>query len=43
MQTDGILHLPDYSGDLGERNFLLGDFGGSRDSLAEKGVQFYID
>ena len=42
-QTEGILHLPDYSGDLLERNFLLGDFRGSRDSLAEKGVQFYID
>ncbi len=39
----GILPLPDYSGDLWERNFLLGDFGGSRDSLAEKGVQFNTD
>lgn len=42
-QTEGILPVPDYSGDLWERNFLLGDFGGSRDSLAEKGVQFHID
>ncbi len=39
----GILPLPDYSGDLWERNYLLGDFSGSRDSLAERGVQFHID
>ncbi len=42
-QTEGILPVPDYSVDLWERNFLLGDFGGARDSLAVNGIQFHID
>lgn len=38
--TGGILPIPEYSGDLGSRKFLLGDWGGSRTDLANKGVQF---
>ena len=33
-----IEKLPDYSGDLSKRSFLLGDWGGSRKELAEKGI-----
>jgi len=33
-----IEKLPDYSGDLSKRSFLLGDWGGTRTELAEKGV-----
>lgn len=39
----GILPIPDYSGSLAERSFLLGDWGGARTSLAERGVQLDID
>ena len=34
--------IPDYSGDLGIRPALTGDWGGSRSSLADKGVQFEL-
>jgi len=33
-----IEKLPDYSGELSKRSFLLGDWGGARTKLAEKGV-----
>ncbi len=33
-----IEKLPDYSGELAKRSFLLGDWGGTRTKLAEKGV-----
>jgi porin len=36
----GIIPLRDYSGDLGERSNLLGEWGGSRRDLAEKGILF---
>ncbi len=36
-----IQELPDYSGDLATRKFLTGDWGGTRQELAEKG--FLID
>ena len=36
----GIIPLRDYSGDLGERSNLLGDWGGLRRDLAEKGILF---
>ncbi len=39
-QTEGILPLPDYGGDLWTRTHLLGDLGGARSDLAEKGLQF---
>ncbi|MBI1824770.1 MAG: carbohydrate porin [Planctomycetes bacterium] len=35
-----IEKLPDYSGDLSHRSFLLGDWGGKRTELAEKGILF---
>ena len=37
-----IEKLPDYSGDLSKRSFLLGDWGGTRTDLAEKGILFDI-
>lgn len=39
----GILPLPDYSGDLGARSYLLGDLGGARSRLAEAGLTVAID
>ncbi len=38
--TEGILPVPDYSGDLLTRRYLTGDWWGHRTALAEKGVQF---
>jgi porin len=38
--SDGILPLLDYSGGLGSRSALTGDWGGSRERLAEHGVSF---
>jgi porin len=35
----GLLPVPDYSGDLWERGYLTGDWGGARTNLANKGVQ----
>ncbi|MGB7159536.1 MAG: carbohydrate porin [Tepidisphaeraceae bacterium] len=41
--VEAVLPIPDYSGDVWERSFLLGDLGGDRTDLAEKGVQFNVD
>jgi len=41
-ETVGILPIPDYSGHLSSRAWLLGDWNGSRTSLANKGVQMNI-
>ena len=41
--SSGILPLPDYSGDLFERSYILGDIGGKRSEWAEKGFAFDID
>ncbi len=41
--AEGILPIPDYTGDLWTRRALLGDFDGGRTSLANRGVQFGID
>lgn len=41
--SEGILPIPDYTGDLWTRRALLGDFNGTRTNLAEKGVQFGVD
>ncbi|MBL8745734.1 MAG: carbohydrate porin [Phycisphaerae bacterium] len=41
--SDGILPIPDYTGDLWTRRALLGDFNGGRTNLANAGVQFGID
>lgn len=38
-----IEKLPDYSGDLSKRSFLLGDWGGARTDLAEHGVLLDLD
>lgn len=42
-QPAGLLPIPDYSGDLGERSALLGDLWGARTDLAQSGIQFGID
>jgi porin len=42
-ETQGILPIPDYSGDLKTRSYLTSDWGGTRDELAEKGVQINGD
>lgn len=39
----GLLPLRDYSGDVGARAYLTGDWGGSRTDLADAGVQLDID
>ena len=39
----GILPIPDYTGDFGERKFLFGDFGGKRTEWANNGVQFNVE
>ena len=43
VASSGILPIPDYSGDVAERGFLLGNFGDNRASLAEQGIQYYVD
>ena len=43
VATSGILPLPDYSGDLSKRAYLLGDLGGKRTEWADKGVTFDVD
>ena len=40
--TQGILPVPDYSGDFWSRSHLTGDWGGLRSDLANKGVQAEI-
>jgi len=42
-KSSGILPLPDYSGDLGKRSYLLGDFDGRRTEWAKRGVTFDVD
>lgn len=42
-QPQGILPVPDYSGDLWSRPYLTGDWGSARTDLAEKGIQFSVD
>ncbi len=39
-QPHGILHVPDYTGDLWTRSRLTGDWGGTRTEWANKGIQF---
>lgn len=43
VKSSGILPLPDYSGDLAKRSYLLGDFGGKRTEWAKRGFTFDID
>lgn len=42
-QPSGLLPLPDYSGSLSERSYLLGNLGGSRTEWAKKGFTFDIN
>jgi len=39
----GILPIPDYGGDIWNRSYLTGDWGGLRTTLANKGFQFDVD
>src|SRR5262245_2596849 len=39
----GIVPLEDYSGDIRNREWILGDFNGARTDLAAKGFQFGVD
>ena len=39
----GILPVPDYRGDFWNRQYLTGDWGGTRSDLARKGIQFDVD
>ena len=39
----GLLPVPDYSGDFWNRSTLTGDWGGTRNDLAKKGVQLTLD
>ena len=39
-KAEGLLPLPDYSGDWQTRKFLTGDWGGTRSKWASKGVTF---
>lgn len=41
--AEGILPIPDYSGDLWRRAYLTGDWNGARTDLAHKGIQFNVD
>jgi hypothetical protein len=38
----GLLHVPDFSGDLWNRNRLTGDWAGTCTDLANKGIQFDV-
>ena len=38
----GLLPVPDYTGDFSERSYLSGDWGGARTDLANKGLQFKL-
>lgn len=42
-EPEGLLPVPDYTGGLATRSRLFGDWGGSRTSLANKGVLFDLD
>jgi len=39
----GILPIPDYGGDLSDRSYLTGDWGGTRTDWADKGVQVGLE
>ena len=41
--TEGILPVPDYSGDWKTRRFLTGDWGGLRQDWASKGITFDVE
>lgn len=41
--STGLLPIPDYSGDIWTRRALTGDWGGTRQELANKGVQLTLD
>lgn len=43
QESSGILPLPDYSGDLAERTYLLNGLHGNRAEWAQKGFTFDID
>jgi porin len=40
---EGLVPLPDYSGDLAERSHLTGDWGGTRSEWAAHGIQAEVD
>lgn len=40
--SQGLIPVPDYTGDLWNRNRLTGDWGGTRTDLANKGIQFDV-
>lgn len=42
-EAEGLLPVPTYAGDLATRSWLLGDLGGWRTDLANRGVQFGIE
>ncbi len=42
-QPQGILPIPDYGGDIWNRNHLTGDWGGKRTEWANKGVQAEVE
>lgn len=42
-ESDGLLPLPDYAGDLWTRSRLTGNWGGARTDLAERGIQLDVD
>jgi porin len=39
----GILPIPDYGGDIADRSYLTGDWGGNRTEMANHGFQFDVD
>ena len=41
-KSKGILPVPEYGGDLWSRSYLLGDLGGARSDLANKGIQWNV-
>lgn len=42
-ESQGLLPIPDYTGDLAHRTHLTGDWGGTRTEWAENGVQMELD
>jgi len=42
-QSQGILTIPEYGGDLANRSYLTGDWGGKRTEWANKGVKFGLE
>ena len=42
-QSQGLLPVPDYGGDIWGRDYLTGDWGGTRTDWANKGVQFGLE